>query len=380
MSRIGNARMAKKDYYEVLGVPRGATKEEIKAAYRKLALQYHPDRNKSPGAEERFKEISEAYAVLSDDEKRRQYDLHGHAGIEGRYSWEDIFGGADFEDIFRDLGFGFGGFGSIFDLFFGGRQGAGGPRRGPDLRYDLEVTLEEAARGAERELEIPIYEACGNCRGSGAKPGTKPRPCPKCNGTGQVRHESSRGFMRFVRVEACGRCGGAGTVIDFPCPECGGSGRVRRARRVSVKIPKGVDAGYRLRMAGMGGPGEAGAPPGDLLIFLDVKPHDVFERNGDDLLCEVRLGFSEAALGAEIEVPTLDGPVRLKIPPGTQTGTVFRLKGKGMPKLDGFGRGDEFVRVVVQTPTKLTQRQRELLSQFAKDGELAGQRYVRRSG
>lgn len=379
MSRIGNARMSKKDYYEILGVPRNATKEEIKAAYRRLALQYHPDRNKSPDAEERFKEISEAYAVLSDDEKRRQYDLYGHAGIEGRYSWDDIFGGADFEDIFRDLGFGLGGFGSIFDLFFGRRQGVREPKRGRDLRYDLEITLEEAARGAEKELKIPIYETCEHCGGSGAKPGTKPRPCPECKGTGQVRYESSRGFMRFVRVEACGRCGGAGTVIDFPCPSCGGSGKAKRTKRVLVQIPRGVDTGYGLRMAGMGDPGEEGSPPGDLLIFLNVKPHEIFERNGDDLLCEVRIGFSEAALGAEIEVPTLDGPAKLRIPPGTQTGTVFRLRGKGMPKLNGFGRGDELVRVVVQTPTRLTQRQRELLSQFAKEGEPIGTRHIPRA-
>lgn len=371
--------MSKKDYYEILGVPRNATKEEIKAAYRRLALQYHPDRNKSPDAEERFKEISEAYAVLSDDEKRRQYDLYGHAGIEGRYSWEDIFGGADFEDVFRDLGFGFEGFGSLFDLFFGGRKGVKEPKRGRDLRYDLEITLEEAAKGTEKELKIPIYETCDNCGGSGAKPGTKPRPCPECKGTGQVRYESSRGFMRFVRVETCGRCSGAGTVIDFPCPGCGGSGKVRRIRRVVVQIPRGVDTGYGLRMAGMGDPGEDGAPPGDLLIFLNVKPHEIFERRGDDLLCEVRIGFSEAALGAEIDVPTLDGPTKLRIPPGTQTGTVFRLRGKGMPKLDGFGRGDELVRVIVQTPTRLTQRQRELLSQFAKEGELIGLRYIPRA-
>jgi molecular chaperone DnaJ len=368
--------MFKKDYYEILGVPRNATKEEIKAAYRRLALQYHPDRNKSPDAEEKFKEISEAYAVLSDDEKRRQYDLYGHAGIEGRYSWEDIFGRADFEDVFRDLGFGLG---SIFDLFFGGRGRAEGPRRGRDIRYDLEITLEEAARGVEKELKIPVYETCHNCGGSGAKPGTRPRPCPECNGSGQVRYEGSRGFMRFVRVETCGRCGGSGELIDFPCSICGGSGKARRTRRVVVNIPRGVDTGYGLRMAGMGEPGESGAPPGDLLIFLSIKPHEIFERNGDDLLCEVRIGFSEAALGAEIEVPTIDGPAKLRIPPGTQTGTVFRLKGKGMPKLDGLGRGDELVRVVVQTPTKLTPRQRELLSQFAKEGEQIGVRYIPRA-
>ncbi|MBS7643013.1 molecular chaperone DnaJ [Candidatus Bathyarchaeota archaeon] len=360
--------MNKRDYYEILGVPRNASKEEIKNAYRKLALQYHPDRNKSPDAEEKFKEISEAYAVLSDDEKRLQYDQFGHAGIDGRYTWDDIFRGADFDEIFRDLGFGFGGFDSIFEMFFGRTRRPYGPEKGSDLQYDLEITLEQAATGLKTEINVPRTETCPICHGSGASPGTEPRTCPKCHGTGQVERASQvSGYARLIQIETCPLCHGKRTLIDSPCKNCRGTGQVQRTRKISLKIPAGVDTGYHLRLRGEGEPGIRGGPPGDLYVVIHVKPHEIFERRGSDLYCEVPISFTEAALGAEIEVPTLDSKTRLKIPPGTQTGTVFRLKGRGLPNLHGLGRGDQLVKVVVRTPTKLTPRQKQLLIEFAKE-------------
>jgi len=364
--------MTKRDYYEILNVPRNATKEEIKRAYRKLALKYHPDRNKSPDAEEKFKEISEAYAVLSDDEKRAQYDRFGHAGISGKYTYDDLFRGVDFDSIFRDLGFGFGGFDSIFDMFFGGRTrqvGRHAPQRGRDLSYTLEVTLEEAARGVEKEIRIPRAEICPVCRGSRAKPGTSPRECPKCRGSGQIRYSKSLGYAHFTRVEVCDQCGGEGVVIDEPCLNCHGTGKVTRPRSIRVKVPAGIDTGYELRLAGEGEAGVRGGPNGDLYILIRVKPHPLFKREGDDLLYTLDISFPEAALGTEVQVPTLDGKAKLKIPPGTQSGTLFRLKRKGMPHLNRWGRGDQFVEVRVQVPKRLSKRGKELISELARELE-----------
>lgn len=358
----------KRDYYEVLGVPRKATKDEIKNAYRKLALQYHPDRNKSPDAEEKFKEISEAYAVLSDDEKRGQYDMFGHAGIGSRYTTEDIFRGVDFDDIFRNLGFGFGGFDRIFDTFFGGRRDVHyGPEKGVDMRYDLEISLEEVARGLKTEIGVPRNENCRACGGTGAKPGTQPIICPACHGTGQIQHTRSMGFARFVQIVTCDRCNGKSTIIESPCKECHGSGIVKQYRRIRIDVPPGVDAGHHLRLRGEGEAGSRGGPPGDLYVVIHVKPHKIFERDEDDIVCEVPISFFQATLGDEVEVPTLEGKARLKIPPGTQYGTVFRLKGKGLPKLRGFGRGSELVKVIVRTPDRLTGRQKRLLQESARE-------------
>jgi len=355
--------LSRRDYYDILSVPRNANKDDIKNAYRKLALQYHPDRNKSPEAEGKFKEISEAYAVLSDDEKRAQYDQFGHAGIDSRYSWDDLFRGVDFGEIFRDIGFGFGGFESIFNQFFG----AGGRRRvsrGTDLRYDVSITLEEAYSGVKREIDVPRTELCPTCRGSGAKPGTSPKRCPRCNGAGQVQHVREAGFARFVSVMPCGTCRGRGTIVDTPCGECKGTGQVRRTRRISVKIPPGIDSGNHLRLSGEGESGEAGEPPGDLYVVAYVKPHELLQRDGDDLIYRTQLGFPDLALGKEIDVPALGGMVRVKVPAGTQSGTVLRLKGKGMPRVHG-GKGDQLVEVSIRIPTKLTNRQKELLKEFS---------------
>src|ERR671933_1502853 len=353
--------MAKRDYYEVLGLGRGANEAEIKSAYRKLAVRYHPDKN--PGdkeAEEKFKEAAEAYSVLSDAEQRARYDRFGHAGVSSSAagaSWSaQGFGGI--EDILGDL-FGFG------DVF-GGRASAGSRRsaaqRGADLRYDLEMTLEEAAAGMTAQLRIPRLESCETCRGSGAAPGTQPEACPQCGGTGQVRYQ--QGFFSVART--CGQCRGAGRVIRTPCEQCRGAGRVEREKQIEVKIPAGVETGSRLRLAGEGEAGAQGGPAGDLYVVIHVKEHEVFERQGNNLYAAVPISFAQAALGAQIDVPTLGGTESLKIPAGTQTGTVFRLKGKGMPILGGRGHGDLFVSVSLRTPTTLTREQRKLLEELAK--------------
>ena len=360
----------KRDYYEVLGVQRNASKDEIKDADRKLALQYPPERNKAPDAEEKFKEISEAYAVLSDDEKRQQYDMLGHAGFDQRYTTEDIFRGADFDSIFRDLGFGFG---DILRRFFGGGFGGGfggfGERinRGQDLVYDLEVTLEEAARGAEKEIEVPRTEKCEVCNGSGAAPGTSPRTCPRCNGAGKVQHMRKSSFAMYVQVTPCSTCRGKGTIIDSPCRNCRGTGLVKRRRRISVKVPVGIDEGYQLRLRGEGEMAPNGGEPGDLYVLVHILPNELFIREGDDLLYVLMIGYPQAALGAEVSVPTLEGPVTVKIHPGTQPGEVIRLKGKGMPRFRGYGKGDLLVRVGISVPEKLTSQQRALLEQLAKE-------------
>ncbi len=356
----------KRDYYEVLGVPKGASKEEVKKAYRRLAKKYHPDKmppERKKEAEERFKELSEAYGVLSDDQKRKVYDLYGHEGVGSRFTQEDIFSNINFDEIFRGMGFGGGG-GGIFDLFFGGRRTAGGPERGADLAYDLEITLEEAARGTEKVLEIPKTETCPTCRGTRAKPGTSPRPCPTCKGSGQVGYTRRTPFGQFTSLSTCGTCRGAGKFIDSPCTECRGEGVIERRKKLSIRIPRGVDSGSRIRIGGEGDAGAKGGPPGDLYLIVHVRPHEIFQREGDDLICEVQIGFPTAALGGEEEIQTLDGAVRLKIPPGTQSGSIFRLRGKGMPSLRG-GQGDLHARIVVVTPTKLSSRERELMKELA---------------
>lgn len=353
----------KRDYYEVLGVKRDASKDEIKDAYRKLAMQFHPDRNKDPGAEERFKEISEAYAVLSDDQKRQTYDQLGHTGFDQRYQQEDIFRGADFDSVFRDMGFG-----DIFRTFFGGGFGGERANVGQDLAYDLEITLDEAAKGAEKEIEIPRTEKCDVCGGSGAAPGTSARVCPTCGGSGQVQNMRKSGFAMYVQVTACPTCKGKGRLIEKPCPNCHGSGRVRKRRKITVKIPMGIAEGNQLRLRGEGemassSDGEAG----DLYVVVHIKPHPQFIREGDDLWHVAMVTFPQAALGAEVTVPTLEGPTTVRIHPGTQVGEVITLKGKGMPRFRAYGKGDLVVRVGISVPEKLTSQQRSLLEQLAKE-------------
>ena len=352
--------MAAKDYYEVLGVQKGASKEQIKDAYRNLALQFHPDRNKAPEAEARFKEISEAYAVLSDDEKRRQYDAYGREGVYQRYSQEDLFRGVDFGEFFRGMG-GFG-FDDIFSQFFGG--GGRQPTRGEDLTYHLQVNLEDLVEDTNKEIEIPRSEVCSTCNGSGAKPGTSPQRCGTCGGTGQVQKVQSAGFARLVRVTACSRCHGRGYLIDTPCKECRGRGTVDKTRKIRIMIPAGAEDGLTLRLRGEGNAGEAGIPPGDLYVVVNVAPHRLFARQEADIYLETRIGAVQAMLGTELTVPTLYGNVKLEIPHGTQPGHVFPVKGKGLPKYGGWGKGDQYVKVNVEIPKNLSGQQKELLKQL----------------
>lgn len=345
----------KRDYYEVLGLDKNAGAEDVKKAYRNLARKYHPDVNKAPDAEAKFKEVKEAYDVLSDDQQRARYDQFGHqdpsAGFGGG-------GGADFG----------GGFGDIFDMFFGGgggRRDPNAPVRGNDLQYTMTIEFKEAVFGKETDIQIPRTETCDTCHGNGAKPGTKPETCSICRGTGQQEVAQNTPFGRIVNRRACSGCGGRGKIIKERCGTCGGSGQMKRQRKIHVKIPAGVDEGSQLRVTGEGEAGLRGGPNGDLYIVLRVKSHDFFEREGDDIYCEIPLTFAQAALGDEIEIPTLTEKVKLKVPPGTQTGTYFRLKGKGVPKLRGYGQGDQQVKVTVVTPTKLTDAQKDLLREFA---------------
>ena len=344
----------KRDYYELLGVSRGASEEEIKKAYRKLALKYHPDRN--PGdtqAEEKFKGISEAYQVLTDPEKRAQYDQFGHAAFGDGGPFR---GGFDFSSGFEDI------FGDIFGEFFGtGPSRRRGRTRGEDFRYNLNISFEEAAFGTEKKIKIPRQGPCDTCHGSGSKPGSSPRTCPTCRGKGQVSFQ--QGFFNVSRT--CNQCQGQGTIITDPCGSCGGIGRVRKFHTISVKIPPGVDTGSRLKLRGEGEGGIAGGPPGDLYVVIQVEPHPLFIRDGLDIICEVPISFVQAALGSEIDVPTLEGKVKIKIPPATQSGKVLRLKGKGVRDVQGYHQGDQHVRVVVETPTHLTPRQKDLLKEFA---------------
>ncbi len=354
----------KRDYYETLGVQRNASKDDIKDAYRKLAMQFHPDRNKETGAEEKFKEISEAYAVLSDDQKRQTYDQLGHSGFDQRYRQEDIFRGADFDSVFRDMGFG-----DLFRTLFGG-GGFGGAERsntGQDLAYDLEITLEEAARGAEREIEIPRTERCDVCGGSGASPGTSAKTCPRCGGSGQVQIQHRSSFAMYVQVVACPQCKGKGRLIDTHCNNCHGSGLVRKRRKIAVRIPAGIDEGYQLRLRGEGEMAPNGGEAGDLYVVVHVKPNPQFMREGDDLWHIAFITYPQAALGAEITVPTLDGPATVKIHPGTQVGEVITLHGKGIPRFRSYGKGDLLVRIGIAVPEKLTNQQRALLEELAKE-------------
>jgi molecular chaperone DnaJ len=359
--------MAKEDYYELLGVAREATEEELKKAYRKKAVQYHPDKN--PGnkqAEEMFKKVSEAYEVLKDTDKRAAYDRYGHAAFaQGGGGPRPGSGGAggfhDPFDIFREVFSGGGGGGSIFEEFFGGGGGSDGAREGSDLRYDIEITLEDAARGVEKEISFRKLAPCDNCHGTGAEPGSKRVTCPTCRGAGQVT--TSRGF--FTVRQVCPTCHGNGTRVEKPCHECRGEGRVNKTATLNVRVPPGVDTGSKLRSAGNGEAGVNGGPAGDLYIVIHVKEHEVFERQGDDLFCEIPIKFTLAALGGSIEVPTLSGKASLKIPAGTQSGTTFRLKERGLPGLRSGNPGDQLVRVQVEVPTHLTADQRKKLEDFA---------------
>jgi molecular chaperone DnaJ len=349
--------MAKRDYYEVLGVGREAGQEEIKKAYRRLALKYHPDKNPdNKEAEERFKEVNEAHEVLSDSQKRAAYDQFGHAMGGG------VRGPGGFEGFGRDFGFG-DIFGDIFADVFGERTATRRrPQRGSDIEYATEIDFKDAVLGTEKTIEISRYEACANCNGTGARSGADLGSCPVCGGSGQVR--MSQGFFSISRT--CERCRGEGTVVKSACSACAGRGRVKVARKIHLRIPPGVENGTRLRMSGEGEAGYNGGPRGDLYVIIGVRPHEIFERHGYDIVCEVPISFIQAILGCEIEIPTLDGRVKVKIPPGTQSGKVFRLRGKGIPDLHGRGKGDEHVVIDVEIPASLNNQQRRLLEEFAR--------------
>jgi molecular chaperone DnaJ len=346
--------MSKRDFYEILGVAKNATDEEIKKAYRKLAMKHHPDRNPdSKGAEAKFKEVKEAYEMLSDPEKRDAYDRYGHAGVDPNMGGGGGFGAGGFADNFGDI------FG---DIFGGGRSRSSGPQvyRGADLRYNLEISLEQAANGFDTTIRVPSWDKCDTCHGSGAKPGTSPTTCGTCGGHGQVRMQ--QGF--FSIQQTCPKCHGSGKVITDPCGSCGGAGRIKRNKTLEVKIPAGIDDGMRIRSSGNGEPGMNGGPPGDLYVEIHIKPHPVFQREGDDLHCEMPISFAKAALGGEIEVPTLSGKASFTIPEGTQSGKTFRLRSKGIKGVRSGYAGDLFCHVVVETPVKLTDKQKDLLRTF----------------
>jgi molecular chaperone DnaJ len=347
----------KRDYYEVLGVSRDVGEEDLKKAYRKLAIKFHPDKN--PGdhtAEERFKELGEAYQVLCDPERRARYDRFGHAAFEqgGGFDFGAGFG-AGFEDILGDL----------FGDFFGtgrARGGRGRSRRGADLQYRLDITFEEAARGCEKTVSIPRMSPCSACSGRGTKGGVAPKTCPQCRGSGQIRFQ--QGFFSIAKT--CGHCNGQGTTISNPCPACEGGGVERSTHTLSIKVPAGVDSGSRLKLRGEGESGGNGGTPGDLYVLLQVEEHPLFTREGTDVVCDVPVSFVQASLGTELEVPTLDGKAKIKVPAGTQSGQSFRLKGRGVVDLNGYGRGDQIVRILVETPRTLSARQRQLLEEFAR--------------
>ncbi|SDN01382.1 molecular chaperone DnaJ [Sediminibacillus halophilus] len=348
--------MSKRDYYEILGVSKDASKDEIKKAYRKLARKYHPDVNKEADAADKFKEAKEAYEVLGDEQKRTQYDQFGHAGPQSQ-GFGGGFGGA--ED--------FGGFGDIFDMFFGGggrRRDPNAPRQGADLQYTMTLDFEEAIFGKETDIQIPREETCDTCHGSGAKPGTEPKTCSHCNGSGQLNMEQNTPFGRVVNKRVCHYCQGTGKIIPDKCNTCGGTGKVKKRKKIHINIPAGIDEGQQIRVSGQGEAGVNGGPPGDLYVVVQIKPHEFYQREGDHVFCEMPITFAQAALGDEIEVPTVHGKVKLKIPAGTQTGKTFRLKGKGAPNVRGYGHGDQHVNIRVVTPTNLTERQEEILREF----------------
>ncbi len=344
----------KRDYYDVLGVERNASDEEIKKAFRKLAFQYHPDHNRDDGAGDKFKEVKEAYDILSDSQKRSAYDSFGHAGVQG------FSGGRGFE------GFDFGGVGDIFDAFFGGTARRTGPQQGADLSYNLTISFEEAVFGCEKELELVRTEVCSVCKGSKSEPGSQPAKCPTCNGTGETRRTQRSIFGQFINVTPCSRCNGEGRIIAKPCSRCNGQGRERFTRKISVKIPAGVDGGTQIRMNGEGDAGRQGGPPGSLYVLLSIQKHKFFQREGDNILYELPINFAQAALGDEVQIPTLNGDVTLKIPAGSQTGRLFRFREKGVPHLRQPGRGDQFVRLFVVTPSSLDETQKKLLKELAK--------------
>lgn len=351
--------MSQRDYYEILGVPRNASNDELKSAFRRLARQYHPDVNQSDDAEERFKEINEAYAVLSDSQKRAAYDRFGHAGVRGPGGGPDInVDFSDFADIFGDL-FGFGGFGRS------SRRTRNAPRRGADLQYRLDLTFEEAVFGVDKEIEITRDEVCSTCNGSGAEPGTSPVRCSTCNGTGEVRQVRQTILGSMVQVSTCPTCNGQGETISTPCHTCQGRGLERRTRKKMVSVPAGVDSGTQIRLAGEGQPGMNGGPNGNLYIAVNVKSHKFFRRRDYDILLDLNINIAQATLGADVEVPTVDGPTTLRIPSGTQPGKVLRLRNKGVPHLRSNGRGDQLVVVNVEVPTRLSQEQRQLFEQLA---------------
>lgn len=350
-----------RDYYEILGVNKQASADEIKRAYRKLARQYHPDVNKEAGSADKFKEINEAYQVLSDPNKRSQYDYYGKAGAgsgpgPGGFGGFD-FGGGGFE--------GFGEFGDIFDVFFGGSRGRRPQQeRGSDLRFDLRISLEEAAKGLEKEITLPHFAPCSTCKGSGAKPGTTPKKCTACNGTGQIKRTQRTILGSFTQAMPCSTCRGTGSVISTPCQDCHGEGRVKKSHKIKVKVPPGIDTGHRLRVAGAGDAGPKGATPGDLYVFITVEPHINFNREAENLFHQTKISFTQAILGDEIEVPTLEGKAKLKIPAGTQPNTNFRLKGKGMPVLQRREKGDLYILVEIEIPKKISRQQADLLKKF----------------
>ncbi|GAA0412949.1 molecular chaperone DnaJ [Massilia aurea] len=348
--------MAKRDFYEILGVAKGASEDEIKKSYRKLAMKFHPDRNPdNKEAEEKFKEVKEAYEMLTNPEKREAYDRYGHAGVDPNSGMGGMGGGAGgFGDAFGDI------FGDIFGGGRGGRSAGPQVYRGADLRYNLEITLEQAAHGFDTTIRVPSWDKCDTCHGSGAKPGTQPVTCTTCAGHGQVRMQ--QGF--FSVQQTCPKCHGSGKIIPEPCAACGGAGRIKRNKTLEVKIPAGIDNGMRIRSSGNGEPGTNGGPAGDLYVEIHIKPHTVFQREGDDLHCEMPISFSKAALGGEIEVPTLTGKVSFTVPEGTQTGKTFRLKGKGIKNVRSGYTGDLFCHVIVETPVKLTDKQKDMLREF----------------
>jgi len=351
--------MTSKDYYERLGVSKDASADDLKKAFRQLARKYHPDVNTgNKEAEEKFKEINEAYGILGDSQKRAQYDQYGSAAFKP----EDFAGARDFKFSFDDLFSDFG-FGDIFNTFHGGRSRSR-PRQGADIRYDLEITLENAFYGLETKIEVPLYTTCPRCGGTGAERGAL-KTCPQCNGAGEVRRMQSRGFMQFVSIAPCGKCNGTGKIIEKRCAECRGDGRIYETRKIQLKVPPGVDDGSYLRVPGQGQAGANGGPSGDLYVLIHIKPHPTFERQQNNLFCKTAISLASAVIGGEVEVKTISGNARIKIPPGTQSHTIFRLKGQGMPGVHSGRRGDQFVKVVVAIPEKITKRQRELLEEFS---------------
>ena len=367
----------KRDYYEVLGVSKGASEDEIKKAYKKMARKYHPDLN--PGdksAEEKFKEVNEAYEVLSDADKRARYDQYGHAGVDPNFGAGGFGGGFDGGFDFSDLG-------DIFGSFFGGGFGGGrrtnpnAPQRGESIRMSIAISFEEAAFGCEKEVTVERYEACDTCHGSGCAPGTSPEVCPDCHGTGtvQVRRQTPMGV--FATSSPCPKCGGKGRIIHQPCKDCRGSGMMRKKKTIQASIPAGIDNGQTISIRGQGNAGRNGGPAGDLLITITVRPHELFRREGTSVLCEAPITFTQAVLGAELEIPTIDGKVKYTLPEGTQSGTTFRLKGKGIPSINGRGRGDQYVTVYIETPRNLNKEQKEALKKFAAamgEDEASGQK------